>query len=129
MILQRAKQQGFNIMLPISEELHTNMQGPRLLRAVYVLGGSVHDQRISVKTVRLICIITNKKSVPGKKTSHDDDAGIDSIVNQQLKHHETRMIAISLPILDSDKVAVINCHRDESLPFYKFLKKRALPRA
>jgi hypothetical protein len=128
MVLQQAKEQGFRIMLPVSEELHTNMQGPRLLRAFYVLGGSVHDKNIDVNTVRLICIIANKKSVPGKQTTQDDNADTDSIVNQEIEQQHTRMIAISLPILDTDRGAVFSYKRDESLPFYKYFKERLLTR-
>jgi hypothetical protein len=38
------------------------------------------------------------------------------------------MIAISLPILDTDRGAVFSYKRDESLPFYKYFKERLLTR-
>jgi hypothetical protein len=128
-ILQQVKKQGLEIMLPVSEELHANMQGTRLVRAFYVLGGSVHDQKIESNTVRLICIIANKKCVPGKKATQDDNPDIDSIVNQQIEKHNTHKVAISLPIIDKDWTAVVSCHRDESLPVYKYFKERSLTRA
>lgn len=128
MILQQVKKQGLEIMLPVSEQLHTHMQGARLVRAFYVLGGSVHDQNIESNTVRLICIIANKKSTPGKKATQDDNPDLDSIVNQQIDQHDTRMVAISLPIMDKDWTVVVSCHRDESLPVYKYFKERSLTR-
>lgn len=128
-ILQQVKKQGLEIMLPVSEELHANMQGTRLVRSFYVLGGSVHDQKIESNTVRLICIIANKKCVPGKKATQDDNPDIDSIVNQQIEKHNTHKVAISLPIIDKDWTAVVSCHRDESLPVYKYFKERSLTRA
>jgi hypothetical protein len=129
MILQQVKQQGLDIMLPVSQELHAHMEGARVVRAFYVLGGSVHDQGIESNTVRLICIIANKKSNPGKKTTQDDHPDMDSIVNQQLDQHNTRMIAISLPIINKDGTAVVSFHRDESLPVYMYFKERSLARA
>jgi hypothetical protein len=98
------------------------------VRAFYVLGGSVHDQNIESNTVRLICIIANKKSTPGKKATQDDNPDLDSIVNQQIDQHDTRMVAISLPIMDKDWKALVSCHRDESLPVYKYFKERSLTR-
>ena len=129
MILQQVKQQGLDIMLPVSQELHAHMEGARVVRAFYVLGGSVHDQGIESNTVRLVCIIANKKSNPGKKTTQDDQPDMDSIVNQQLDQHNTRMIAISLPIINKDGTAVVSFHRDESLPVYLYFKERSLARA
>jgi len=122
-IIRQIKEQGLDVMLPLSKELHENMHAKRLVRAFYVLGGSVHDQDIEKNTIRLMCIIASKKSVPGNKATHDDNAGMDSVVNQQINQHDTRMVSISLPILNRDKTPIISCERDKNLPFYKFFKE------
>jgi len=115
--------QGFRIMLPVSKQLHENMQESRYLRAFYVLGGSVHDALIDSNCVRVMCIIANNLRTA------DDDAELDSPVNITASQREIRFVAISLPVLDSNGDAIITCHRNEGIPVYKYLKEISLVRA
>lgn len=129
MIVQQIKKQGLDIMLPVSKLMHENMQGTRLVRAFYVLGGSAHDQNIQTNTIRLTCFIANKKSTLGNGALADDSPDLDSIVNQSISMHDTRMVAISLPIIDQDGLVVVSCHRDPSMPVYLYFKERSPTRA
>lgn len=126
MIIQQAKEQGFCIMLPITKCLHENMIGCRFLRGFYVLGGSLHTEPIHRNLVRIIFIIA--KQTKGEKISLDDHAGLDSAVNKHSEQKNTRMVAVSLPMLDDTGACLITCDRDEKMPFYIYLSERSLTR-
>jgi hypothetical protein len=122
MIQQQAQEQGFRIMLPVTMQLHENMQGPRYLRGFYVLGGSLHDATIDNNCVRIICVIANKLR------SADNDAELDSAVNYNANTRDIRFVAISLPVLDTNGACIITCERNDGVPVYKYLMERSLVR-
>ncbi len=93
-IQQQALEQGFRIMLPVSKQLHENMQESRCLRAFYVLGGSVHDALIDSNCVRVMCIIANNLRTA------DDDVELDSPVNITASQREICFVASSLAVFD-----------------------------
>jgi hypothetical protein len=108
-------------MLPVTKELHDNMQGLRYLRGFYVLGGSLHNTVISNNCVRVICIIA--KQVNNRRCEVDDNPGIDSVVNQPLDLKNTRFVAFSLPVLDENGACIITRDRNDDAPFYKYLRE------
>lgn len=117
---QQAHAQGYKVMLPVSSNLHHNMDRTLYLRAFYVLGGSFHDTPISANVVRLICIIAN--TVHNQRTAEDDEANADSLVNQHVDPKNTRLVAFSLPVLQSNGTSIITRDREEGAPFYKYLR-------
>ena len=121
MLQQQAHEQGFKIMLPVTEHLHENMQGLRYLRGFYVLGGSMHNTTIESNFVRIICVIANK--VHSKRTLEDDNAGPDSPVNQHVDNKNTRFVAFSLPVLEHNGACIITRDRNDDTPFYKYLRE------
>ena len=109
-------------MLPVSEHLHHNMQGLRYLRGFYVLGGSYHDVPISSNVVRIICVVAHALF---QRLTHDDEANADSHVNQHVNSKNTRLIAFSLPVVESDGACLITRDCDSGAPLYKYLKTRS----
>jgi hypothetical protein len=120
--LQRqALEQGFKIMLPVTTELHYNMQGLRYLRGFYVLGGSLHNTPIKSNYVRIICIIA--KQDHNRRNKVDDSAGADSVVNQPVDQKHSRFVAFSLPVLDEEGACIVTRDRNDDAPFYKYLRE------
>ena len=119
-IQRQGLEQGYKIMLPVSKELHDNMQGLRYLRGFYVLGGSLHNTVISNNSVRVICIIAKQPN--NRRCDVDDNAGVDSVVNQPLDIKNTRFVAFSLPVLDENGACIITRDRNDEAPFYKYLR-------
>lgn len=119
----QAQEQGYTVKLPVSANLHENMQGLRYLRAFYVLGGSMHDTPINTNVVRLICTVSN--TVHNQKAVEDDDANADSAVNKQLHSKNIRLVAFSLPVLESDGACILTRDRDSGAFFYKYLRARS----
>ena len=119
-IQSQALEQGYTIMLPISKELHNNMQGLRYLRGFYVLGGSLHDTVIGKNYVRVICIITKQSN--NRRNETDDNADMHSVVNQPLDFKNTRFVAFSLPVLEENGACIITRDRNDDAPFYKYLR-------
>jgi hypothetical protein len=121
MLQQQAHEQGFGIMLPVTKQLHDNMQGLRYLRCFYVLVGSLHNTTIEGNFVRIICVIANQ--VHNKRTLEDDDAGHDSAVNQHVDQKKTRYVVFSLPVLEHNGAYIITRDRNNDIPFYKYLRE------
>jgi hypothetical protein len=120
--LQRqALGQGFKIMLPVTKDLHENMQGLRYIRGFYVLGGTLHHTPIHSNCVRIICIIA--KQVNNKRNQVDDSAGADSVVNQPVDQKNSRFVAFSLPVLDENGACIITRDRNDGAPFYKYFRE------
>jgi len=111
-------------MLAITTGLHNDMHSPRLLRGFYVLGGSDAELKICSNFVTIIFVIAGKKSVPGRDTARDDNANVDSYVNQKLDVGEYRILSLSIPLFDCDHKPMFSSCKDETLPFYKYLKER-----
>jgi hypothetical protein len=116
----QAHEQGYEVMLPITQELHNSMHGLRFLRGFYILGGSLHDSPISDNTVRVICIIA--KQGVYKRNLVDDNAGIDSPVNYTVPSKDLRFVAFTLPIKENNGSCIITRDRDDKTPFYKYLR-------
>jgi hypothetical protein len=120
-IQQQAHDQGFSIMLPVTTQLHDDMQGLRYLRGFYVLGGSLHNSAINNNFVRIICIIANQ--VHNKRTPVDNNARHDSPVNQPVDKKNRRLVAFSLPLLEETGASLITRNRNDTVPFYKYLRE------
>lgn len=123
-IQEQCLKQGYNVMLAITAGLHNDMQSQRLLRGFYVLGGSDSELEICSNFVTVIFLIAGKKSVPGRDTARDDNANLDSYVNQKLEVGEYRIVSLSIPLFDCDHKPMFSSYKDETLPFYKYLKER-----
>ena len=106
LLQQQVHAQGYKVMLLVSSNLHNNMQGWRHLRGFYVFGGSCHDTPISTNVVRLICIIAN--TMHNQSPEEDDEADADSPVNQHLNSKNTRLVALSLLVLENDTTGSVS---------------------
>jgi len=126
-ILTQAEEQVMKIMLPVSSQLHEQMQEcgeacQRYLRCFYVLGGSHGDKHFIENSIALFITIAGKGSPMGHKTSQDDTANYESLVNQHIDTQQCQFLRFRLSFEEHDANEVLSIQKDDSLPFYKYMK-------
>jgi len=125
-ILDQAKQAGLKLRLPVSASQHQRLQSSTdcecLLRAFYVLGGSLDDVRFQNNQIDLLIVVATKTSVLGHATAIDDAADINSFVNQAIDEHQAQMFKFTLKFELHDAAHVLLLQRDTCLPCYKYMK-------
>ena len=130
-ILQQVKENYTASMLPISKSLHTQMQQgdiegevacARFLRCFYVLGGSKNTGGFHNNSIHVFIALAHKNSPIGHKSTQDDDARINSLVNQHIDTQQYSLLNIVLDFSVHDPQTCLHYNRDAALPFYKYLK-------